>query len=99
RIGWGFPAGVRLLRESVCRKEPRMNSRIMIGAILLIVGVLLLGWQGVAYFTTHEPVLQVGPFQVFGPVQHAVWLGPVIGGVILFGGLVMLLMGAGRKAT
>jgi hypothetical protein len=75
-----------------------MNSRMLIGTILLIVGVVLLGWQGVAYFTTHEPVLQVGPVQVFGPVQHTVWLGPVIGGVILFAGLVILLMGAGRRA-
>jgi hypothetical protein len=72
---------------------------MVIGTILLILGVVLLGWQGVAYFTTHEPIFQAGPIQVFGPVQHTVWLGPVIGGIVLLAGLVMLIMGASRRTS
>jgi hypothetical protein len=74
-----------------------MKPTMIIGLILTILGVALLGWQGVAYFTTHEPVLQIGSMQVFGPVQHAVWLGPVIGGVLLVVGILMMLMGVSRR--
>lgn len=75
-----------------------MNSRMLIGLVLVVLGVALLGWQGVAYFTTQEPVLQAGPFQVLAPVERAVWLGPVIGGLILAAGLLVMIVGAGRKA-
>ena len=76
-----------------------MKPSMLIGLILMIVGVLLLGWQGVAFFTTNEPVAQIGPIVLSGPVQHAVWLGPIIGGVCIVVGLAVMLMGAGRRAS
>lgn len=76
-----------------------MKPSMIIGLVLLILGVLLLGWQGVAFFTTQEPVAQIGPFQLSGPVQHAVWLGPIIGGVVIVVGLIVMVMGAGRRAS
>ena len=75
-----------------------MKPLIIVGLILTILGVALLGWQGVAYFTTHEQVAQIGPFAVFAPVHHAVWLGPVVGGGVLVVGIVLMLAGATRRA-
>lgn len=74
-----------------------MKPLVIVGLILTILGVALLGWQGVAYFTTHEQVAQVGPFAVFAPVQHAVWLGPVVGVVVLAVGIILMLAGAARR--
>ena len=74
-----------------------MKPTMIVGLILTILGVGLLFWQGVAFFTTREAVAQAGPFTVF-TVQHAVWLGPVIGGVVLAVGIVLLLVGAAKRA-
>jgi hypothetical protein len=76
-----------------------MKPLMIVGLVLVILGVALLGWHGVAYFTTHETVAKVGPVELQGPVQHAVWLGPVLGGVAIVGGVVLMLVGASRKAT
>ena len=75
-----------------------MKPTMLIGLILSILGVGLLFWQGVAFFTTREPVAQAGPFTVFAPVEHAVWLGPIIGGVLLAVGVVIMLVGAAKRA-
>ena len=75
-----------------------MRPLTIVGLILTVLGALLLGWQGVAFFTTREPVVQAGPFTVFAPVEHAIWLGPIIGGVVVAVGLVLLLLGAARAA-
>ena len=76
-----------------------MKPLVIVGLILVILGVILLGWQGVAFFTTNDTVAQAGPFQIIAPVQHAVWLGPVVGGVIIAVGVVLMLAGAGRRAS
>ena len=76
-----------------------MKPSMLIGLVLMILGVLLLGWQGVAFFTTQQPVAQIGPIVLSGPVQHAVWLGPIVGGVVFVVGLAVMLMGAGRRAS
>ncbi len=76
-----------------------MKPTMIVGLILTILGVGLLFWQGVAFFTTREAVAQAGPFTVFAPVQHAVWLGPIIGGVVLAVGIVLLLVGAAKRAS
>ncbi len=76
-----------------------MKPTLIVGLLLTIVGVGLLFWQGVAFFTTREAVAQAGPFTVFAPVQHAVWLGPIIGGAVLAVGIVLLLVGAAKRAS
>ena len=41
-----------------------MRPLMAIGLVLVILGVLALGYQGVAYFTTRETVARVGPVEV-----------------------------------
>ena len=76
-----------------------MKPLTLVGIIVFLVGVALVFWQGVAFFTTREPVAQAGPLTLWAPVQHAVWLGPVVGGIVMVVGLVMLIGGASRKAS
>lgn len=75
-----------------------MKPLTIVGLALVILGIVLVGWQGVAFFTTREPVAQFGPLQLWGPVQHAIWLGPLVGGVVIVAGVAMMLMGVSRRA-
>jgi len=64
----------------------------MLGIILMIVGALILGYQGFTY-VTHEPVADVGPVHVEAEKQKTVWIPPVVGGVAVVAGLILALSG------
>ena len=76
-----------------------MKPLMIVGLILAILGVGLLFWQGVAFFTTQQAVAQAGPFTLWAPVQHAVWLGPIVGGIVLAVGVVLMIAGAAKRAS
>ena len=40
-----------------------MRPLMMIGLILVLLGVLALGYQGVAYVTTRDTVVKAGPVE------------------------------------
>ena len=42
-----------------------MKPLMLVGLILVILGVLAFGYQGVAYITTRDTVAQAGPFFFF----------------------------------
>jgi hypothetical protein len=72
---------------------------MIIGGVLLIIGVLALGLQGVLWVTTHDTVAQAGPFSIQTDRQHAIPLAPIISGVCIAAGIVCLVAGAGKRAT
>jgi hypothetical protein len=77
-----------------------MRPIMIVGLVLVILGVVALGYQGVAYFTTRDTVAQVGPVQVQTEREHAIPLAPILSGVALVAGVALLLIGASRpKAT
>jgi hypothetical protein len=76
-----------------------MKATMAIGLILIILGVLALGYQGVAWITTRDTVAQVGPVAVQADRQHAIPLAPILSGVAIAAGAVVLVAGAGRKSA
>ena len=66
------------------------------GIVLIIVGVLILIYQGFS-FTHKTQIAKVGPLEVNGQKQENVFISPIIGGVCLIGGVVLLAMG-GRNS-
>lgn len=62
----------------------------VIAILLIVVGALMLAYQGFTY-TTREKAIDLGPIQVTAEKQHFVYLPPVIGGVLLVGGILMLI--------
>ncbi len=66
----------------------------LIGVILIVLGVLSLAYQGITY-TTHKKVLDIGPLQATTEEHKTIPLPPILGGVALVGGVVLLL--AGRR--
>jgi len=72
---------------------------MLIGLVLVILGVLALGYQGVAWITTRDTVAQAGPVSVNADRQHAIPLAPIISGVCIAGGIVCMVVAANRRAT
>jgi len=61
-----------------------------LGLILIVLGVIALMYQGFTY-TTHKKVLDVGPIQATKEEHHSVPLPPVLGALVLIGGVVILV--------
>lgn len=72
-----------------------MKTATLLGFVLIVLGVLALAYQGVTY-TTHKKVLDVGPIQATKTEQNTIPLPPIVGGLALIGGIV--LVAAGGKA-
>jgi len=72
-----------------------MDSLRIIGIALLVLGILALAYQGITYTKT-EKVLEVGPITATKETKKTIPLPPVLGGVAVVGGIVLLVAGARR---
>lgn len=71
---------------------------IMLGGILLIIlGVLALAYQGISY-TRQEKVIDIGPIHATAEKHERIPLPPILGGLMLVGGIVMLVAGSRQRA-
>jgi hypothetical protein len=74
-----------------------MKSITMLGILLAVLGVLALVYQGFSY-TRRERVLDLGPIHATAETQQHVSLPPIVGGLAIAAGAVLLAMGARQKA-
>jgi hypothetical protein len=72
-----------------------MRAIAMVGIVLIVIGAVVLVYQGITY-TTREKVLEVGPVEVRKETQKTIPLPPLLGGVALAGGIILVLVGARR---
>jgi hypothetical protein len=73
-----------------------MKSGLLVIAIVLIaIGVVSLAYQGITY-TTREKVLEVGPIKATAEKEKTLPLPPILGGLALAGGVVLLVAGTRR---
>jgi hypothetical protein len=65
------------------------------GIILIVIGLIALayGWFGSFSFTTKENVAKIGPLEVNKEHEHRFPIGPIIGGVCIVGGILVLVSG------
>jgi len=69
-----------------------------LGFVLMILGVLALVYGGVSY-NRERTVLDVGPFKATASEQKNVPLSPIVGGIALLSGIVLLLVPRKRIAV
>lgn len=74
-----------------------MRFSIIAGIVLVIVGVICLAYQGITY-TSHKKVLQVGPIQATTTEHRTIPLPPIVGGVLVVGGIVLISVGGRAKS-
>jgi hypothetical protein len=72
-----------------------MKPITIIGVILIVLGVVALAYQGITY-TTNEKVVDLGPLKVEAKREKTIPLPPVLGGLALVGGIVLVIAGARR---
>ena len=67
----------------------------IIGIVLIILGLVSLALGGISY-TKREKVLDIGPIEATAERHKTIPLPPLLGGLALAGGIVLLVAG-GRK--
>jgi uncharacterized membrane protein len=73
-----------------------MKPAGIVGIILIIIGIVSLVYGGFTY-TKREKVLDLGPIQATAEKQHTIPFSPVLGGICLVGGIVLVIVGS-RKS-
>ena len=67
----------------------------ILGIILIVVGIAVFAYQGITY-TSREKVIDVGSVEVTAEKTSTFPLPPIVGGIALVGGILLLLVG-GKK--
>ena len=75
--------------------EAAMKPAVIVGVILIVLGIVALAYQGITY-TTREKVLEVGPIKATAEKEKTIPLPPILGGLALVGGVVLLVAATRR---
>lgn len=68
------------------------------GFILIVLGALALVYGGITY-NRERTILDVGPFKATATEQRNVPFSPIVGGILLLGGVLLLVMPKKRLTT
>ena len=74
-----------------------MKAISLVGVLLIVVGVLALAYQGINY-TRQKKVLDVGSVHLTTETHERIPLPPILGGLALVGGVVLLVVGARNQS-
>ena len=74
-----------------------MKPKTLIGIVLLVLGTLALAYQGINYTRT-EKIFDVGPIHATQETHERIPLPPILGGIALLSGGVLLALSMRRKA-
>ena len=82
-------------RDVFTRKDMTMKTATILGIALIMLGVVAFTYQGITY-TTREKVIDLGPLQATVDKKETIPLTPLVGGLALIGGIMLLIGGARR---
>jgi hypothetical protein len=74
-----------------------MKIATVAGIVLIVLGIIGLVYQGIGY-TKRKDVLDVGPIHATKGTHETIPIPPVLGGIALVGGIVLLVAGAKSAA-
>jgi len=63
-----------------------------LGIVLIVIGVIMIIYTGFNYVTT-ERVVDLGPLKINAEKNHPVQWSPIVGVVLLAGGIVVMVTG------
>jgi hypothetical protein len=70
-----------------------MKSATVAGIVLIILGIFAFACQGIT-FTTQKKVADIGPIHATKDERHTLPLTPVLGGLLLVGGVILVMSGS-----
>lgn len=74
----------------------RINPITIVGIALILLGIVAFAYQGITY-TSREKVIDIGPFQATAETEKTIPLSPLLGGLALVGGIVLVVVGAKKS--
>lgn len=74
-----------------------MRAGAIIGIVLIVAGVLALVYQGITY-DRDRTVLEVGPISATAETQETIPIPPVLGGLAIAGGVILLVMSRRQRS-
>ncbi|MDX1952272.1 MAG: DUF3185 domain-containing protein [Verrucomicrobiota bacterium] len=72
-----------------------MRATTVIGILLILIGAIGVLFGGISY-TTRETVIDAGPIKASADTRKTMPISPVLGGVLLVSGAVLLFSGTRR---
>lgn len=73
-----------------------MKAVLILGVVLILFGLFSLITGGFNY-TTREKVVDIGPIEATAETEKQVSIPPLVGGIALAAGVVLVMSGARRK--
>ena len=70
----------------------------LIGIALIALGLIALVYQGITY-TTSEKVVDLGPLKITAQKEKTIPLPPILGGLALAGGIVLVVVASRKSKT
>ena len=74
-----------------------MHGLVDIRLAMIILGVVALAYQGITY-TTREKIIDIGPLKASVDKEKSIPLPPIVGGLALAGGVILVIVGARRSS-
>ena len=74
-----------------------MKAATIIGIVLIILGIVALAYRGITY-TQREKIVDIGPLQATADREKTIPLPPILGGLSLFGGIVLVIVGSKSRS-
>jgi uncharacterized membrane protein YidH (DUF202 family) len=74
-----------------------VTTRQVLGILLIVFGLVSLIWGGISW-TREETVLDLGPIEATTRERESIPIPPIVGGLLLAGGVALLIVRPRQKA-
>ena len=74
-----------------------IKSITLVGIALILLGIVAFAYQGISY-TSREKVIDVGPLQASVDTKRTIPFSPLLGGLVLVGGIVLVVVGTKKSS-
>ncbi len=68
----------------------------VVAIILIVIGIVVFAYKGITY-KTQEEVVNLGPLHMTAEKTNTIPLSPILGGIALVGGIVLLVVAMKKR--